>query len=240
MSTGIYAALSGAIGQQVALEHTATNLANLETSGYRAVRPVFQETLQTQATPGEPARYAAVTQTAVDTRPGVVEVTERPLDIALPADAFLGVETPAGERFTRAGSLVVSPDGQLTTRAGLPVLSETQEPITVDPQTRVTITPEGEVQSDGQAQGFLRVVRFADPSAMAREGGNLYRPEAAAGAPEPGPANLQVGVLERSNASPIQAVSDMMMAQRTYDAMQKAIRTFKDIDKRLVTTVPKA
>ena len=240
MSAGIYAALSGAITQQTALEHTATNLANVNTSGYRSVRPVFQEVMQEQATPGEKVRFSAVSQTTTDTRPGALETTERPLDIALPSDAFLAVQTAGGERFTRAGSLVVSPDGQLTTRAGDPVLNENQEPIILDPNSRVTITPQGEVQTDGQAAGFLRLVRFDDPSAMLHEGGNLLLPDPKAGAPEPTQTAVQVGVLEKSNASPIRAVSDMMMANRMFDAMQKAIRTFKDIDKRLVTTVPKA
>lgn len=240
MSAGIYAALSGAITQQTALEHTATNLANVNTSGYRAVRPVFQEVMQEQATPGEKVRFSAVSQTTTDTRAGALETTDRPLDIALPSDTFLAVQTAGGERFTRAGSLVVSPDGRLITRSGDPVMSENQEPMSVDPNARVTITPQGEVQADGQAQGFLRLVRFNDPSAMVHEGGNLYRPDANAGVPEPTQAEVQVGVLERSNASPIKAVSDMMMANRMFDAMEKAIKTFKDIDKRLVTTVPKA
>lgn len=240
MSAGIYAALSGAITQQTALEHTATNLANVNTSGYRAVRPVFQEVMQQQATPGEKVRFSAVSQTTTDTRPGALETTDRPLDIALPGNTFLAVQTGAGERFSRAGSLVVSPDGRLITRAGNPVLNENQEPISLDPNSRVTITPQGEVQSDGQAQGFIRMVKFTDPTAMVHEGGNLYRSDPNAGVPEPTQAEVQVGVLERSNASPIKAVSDMMMANRMFDAMQKAIRTFKDIDKRLVTTVPKA
>lgn len=240
MAEGIYAALSGAIAHQTSLEATATNLANVSTTGFRAIRPVFQEVLAREAGPGQPVHFSAIRQTRVDTSAGSVEHTDRPLDIAMGPKSFLAVETPGGERYTRAGALKVGPDGTLTTRQGYPVLSEVEERIEVSPDAEVTITPDGEVQSNGESVGFLRVVTFADATSMTHEGEGLLSRSQNSGTPTQSTEGVTVGALETSNASPMRSVTDLMMATRMFDAMEEAIQTMNAIDKRLVTTVPKA
>ena len=234
MSSGIYSALSGAIAQSVSLEHTATNLANANTDGFRAVRPVFHEVMAREAGRGEPVRFSVVRRTAVDTRPGAHKQTGRGLDVALPQDAFLAVQGENGERYTRAASLDVSVDGALVTKSGgRPVLDENGQPIEAGLGVEVTIGEGGEVKADGETVAFLRVVTFEDPSAMAYEGYTLMTPEAEAGAPTPNTEPLLVGQLEESNATPVRAMTDMMMATRMFEAMEQAISTFRQADSAL-------
>lgn len=237
MADGIYAALSGAIAHQTSLESTATNLANVSTTGYRALVPVFHEVLAKEAGTGDPVRFSAVRQTAVDTTPGGLVHTGNPLDIALAPNTFLGVETPGGERFTRAGSLKVAPNGTLTTQQGHPVLSEVEERIEVPPNAKVEITNNGEVKADGESVAFLRVVAFDNPKHMTYQGEGLLQATANAGAPSANAQPIEVGSLEQSNASPMRSVTDLMMATRMFDAMERAITTISDVEKKVATTV---
>ncbi len=239
MSDGIYAALSGAIAHQTSLESAATNLANSSTTGYRAIRPVFQEVLAKEGAEKDRIHFSSVTSTSVDTSSGGLKRTDRPLDIAMGQNTFLAVDTPTGERYTRAGSLMVAPDGALMTQNGHPVLNEVQTPLEgIPPNANVTITDAGEVKADGQSVGFLRLVTFDRPKDLTYEGAHLVSAENA-GALNVSDEPITVGVLEQSNASPVRAVTDLMMATRMFDAMERAISTINTVDKRLVTSVPK-
>lgn len=240
MSAGIYAALSGAIAQQTALEHTATNLANADTTGYRSIKPVFHEVMAQETEAGEPVRFSSVRRTAVSTAPGAIVETGRPLDVALGPETFLAVEAPGGERFTRAGALGLRPDGTLTTRSGQPVLdAQSKKPIVVDATQPLSIDAQGQVLSNGEPVGILRLVEFDRPEELTPEGATLLAGSAESGEARASAAPISVGALEQSNASPVTAVHDMMAATRMFDAMERAITTFKSIDQRLVTTVPK-
>lgn len=239
MSHGIYSALSGAIAQQSSLEAIAGNLANANTTGYRAVRPVFHEVLRGKTKQGDQASFSAINRTAIDTQLGDRQRTERPLDIALPENAFLAVRTDRGERYTRAGDLQVSPEGLLTTRQGHPLLDETLEVIEVGPDADVSIGSKGEVQVDGYPMGHLRLVEFEDASQLTYEGAVLLSAGDGSGQAKPTQADIAIGELETSNASPVRAMTDLMQATRMFEAMETAISSFKDIDERLVNTVPK-
>jgi len=239
VSHGIYAALSGAIAQQSSLDSIAGNLANANTTGYRAVRPVFHEVLRGKTKQGDGASFSAINRTAIDTQLGDRERTDRPLDIALPENAFLAVRTERGERYTRAGDLQISPDGQLVTRQGHPLLDETLDVVNLGPDADVSIGTDGAIQVDGYPMGHLRLVEFADPTQLTYEGAVLLAGSPGSGPATPTKATLAVGELESSNASPVRAMTDLMQATRMFEAMETAIGSFKDIDERLVTTVPK-
>jgi flagellar basal body rod protein FlgG len=240
MSQGIYSALSGAIAQQAALETTATNLANANTGGFRALRPVFEDVLARAGGGRERAHFSMVRQTAVDTTPGAVRNTNRPLDLALPKDAFLAVQREDGrEAYTRAAALELDANGRLVTRSGHAVLDEERRTIDLTPGGVVTVRPTGEVEVDGEPVAVLRVVTFPDPKQMTYEGSTLLTPGAGAGEPTASTEPLTVGALEESNASPVRAMNELMMTTRVFEAMERAIGTFREVDQRLVTTVPK-
>ncbi len=239
MGDGIYAALSGAIAHQTSLETTATNLANASTTGFRAIQPVFHEVLAEQRGPGQAVHFSAVRKSAIDTTRGGLKRTDRELDIALPKEVFLAVQTQTGERYTRAGSLEVDPSGTLKTRNGHVVMNEAQQPIRAERDAKVLVTADGEVKANGESLGFLRLVSFNDSRQMSFEGHGLLAPMAEAGAATQSTEQVEVGKLEGSNFSPVRAVTDLMMASRMFAAMERTISTFRAIDRRLVTTVPK-
>lgn len=241
MGDGIYVALSGAVSQSTVLETTATNLANASTDGYQRLRPVFREVLAKTsggAAPKVPHHFGVVAQTASDTSLGNIRKTDRALDFAAPQGVYLAVQTPKGERYTRAGSLVVGTDGTLKTSHGDPVVGEDGRPIKVASKELVPkLTPDGQVQVDGAAIGRLKLVTFANPERLVHEG-NARMAVGSAGAAKLTGATLEVGAIEESNAGVVNAMTDLVSATRTFEAFQRAIEAFRDADRKVTSTVP--
>jgi len=241
MSKGVYAALSGAIASERALDVTAQNLANSSSGGYQRIQPIFREVLERTAAgaaqkgPSPGSHFAAVAGTVIDTTVGVIRSTQRPLDVALPENAFIAVKTTKGERYTRAGALAVDSNG-LVSAAGVPVLDDQDETIAVRPDaTDLAVTRDGQIVAGTESIGRLKIVTFGSSSQLSPEGGTLYASSSASGNAQPAEANLQVGALEESNASPIDSMTELVKANRSFDAYQRAIDAFRDADRRIVT-----
>lgn len=239
MPKGIYAALSGAVAANVALETTAQNLANSSTAGYQRLRPLFREVLmQAQEPTAPPApevnRYSAAQGTVIDMTPGVIRSTGRALDVALPDSTFLAVGTPAGERYTRAGQIERTPTGALRV-GGAELLGETGSPIAVDPNAQVSIAADGQVLADGNPIARVRLVQFDTPSLLTPQGGVLYAANADSGAARATTGTLSVGALEESNASPVNAMTELITVTRMFESFERAMQTFRDADRKIVT-----
>jgi flagellar basal body rod protein FlgG len=238
MADGIYLALSGALAQGARLENTANNLANASTDGYQRARAVFRERVSPGGGPVA-AHFSVLDATALDTSAGARRSTGRALDAALPEGVFLAVSTPQGERYTRAVSLTLGPDGALRTAHGDAVPGEDGRPL-VPGAGELTLGPDGALLRGGATVGRLRLVRFARPEALAPEGGARVAATARSGAAQAAPAALEVGAVEESNAPVVSAMTDLVSASRNFEAFQRVIEAFREADRRVVTTVPDA
>jgi flagellar basal-body rod protein FlgF len=237
MSRGLYVALSGAVAQEHALEATATNLANATTPGYQRLRPVFREVLA--GATRDALHFAQVAQTAVDTTRGAVRSTGRDLDIALADGQYLAVATPAGERYTRAGSLTMSADGALKTTSGASLVKADGSPIRLVPSDGPpVITQEGNIVQGASVTAKLKIVSVPEGTTMSHEAGGLL----AAGGPVSvvGDARVDVGALEESNATTVTAMTELVTATRTFEAFQRMLDTFGDCDRKVLTTTSAA
>ncbi|MEI8257010.1 MAG: flagellar hook basal-body protein, partial [Deltaproteobacteria bacterium] len=238
MGHGIYVALSGAIAQATALETTATNLANASTDGYQRLRPVFHEVLS-RASAGrtDGLHYTANASAPVDPSAGARRATGGSLDAALPEGTYLAVSTPRGERYTRACSLSFAPDGALRNASGAAIVGERGEPIVVRGDTRgATLGSDGSVRNrDGVQIARLRTVSFARPEQLRPEGNTVLSATAGAGAAQVSAATIDVGAVEESNASIVQAMTELVSVTRRFEAFQRAIDTFREADRRVVT-----
>jgi flagellar basal body rod protein FlgG len=241
MSDGIYVALSGAVAQTSVLDVTATNLANASTDGYQRLRHVFREALA-DAQSGGTLRSVTTATTRLDTTRGALRVTGRPLDVSLPQNSYLAVSTTRGERYTRAASLRVDLEGALRTSHGDIVASENGRPLRADPTVSMepAVTQSGEVWQGDTMLGRLKVVTFPNPDQLSPEGGTLLAATAGAGAPAASKETLDIGSLEESNASVMMGMTELVTANRTFEAFQRAIATFQQADQKVTTTVPNA
>ena len=241
MSDGIYVALSGAIAQTMNLDATAANLANANTDGYQRVRPVFREELARAGAAQPGSHYSSLYGTALDTTRGGLRPTGNPLDFAMPEGTYLAVSTSRGECYTRAASLRVGPDAVLRTSQGDAVVGEDGKDIKLaGTASAVRIDDSGQVWQGGDVSGRVKLVTFAQPSSLAHAGGPLLQATPAAGAVTPSRGPLQIGQIEESNANMVSAMTDLVSTTRNFEALQRVIDIFRDVDQKVVTTVPDA
>src|SRR3954468_6350420 len=178
--------LSRQMALQRELDVVANNIANLNTTGFKADNVVFQEFLMPGARANQFAgsdRQLSFVQdraTWLDLSQGPVEHTGNPLDIAISGNAFLTVQTPRGERYTRNGALQVNAQGQLVTSEGLQVVGQ-NGPITFQPTDRnISISTDGSISvreganTTDTARGKLKLARFADPRMLQKDGTSTF------------------------------------------------------------------
>jgi len=230
MENAVLIGLSRQIALHRELEVVANNIANLDTTGYKADGSVFQEflmpTARAGAFQGSDQRLSYVQDRATwhNFSSGPTRQTGNPLDIAIDGDAFLVVQTPRGERYTRNGSLQINATGELVTASGDRVLGDggpiqfqsTDNNIAINPDGTITVREGGNAAADS-ARGKLRLVRFERVQALLKDGSSMFRaPDGVA--PQPAAANVRVvqGAVEQSNVRPVIEMARMIEITRTY------------------------
>jgi flagellar basal-body rod protein FlgF/flagellar basal-body rod protein FlgG len=166
---------------------------------------------------------------------GPTEQTKNPLDVAIDGNAFLVVQTPAGERYTRDGGLQINPQGQLVTASGNPVLG-TGGPIIFQPTDKeINISADGGISVlEGtnridSLRGKLRLVSFAQAQRLIKDGSNLYAAgEGAAPAPD-ATARVRQGYIEKSNVNAVAEMSRMIDVTRTYTQISAMLQQQGDM-----------
>lgn len=241
MDRGLYSAVSGGLLNSRRLEVVANNLANANTVGFKAQRLAarqqsFEDTLASQL-PSLPSRARGDfdrtpgvmnIETVTDFSPGPLEETGNPLHVALrKQNQFFVVATPEGDAYTRAGNLMIDGERNLVTADGFPLLSE-GGPITL-PQGDIHIAETGVVAVNNEVLGTLRVVEVDDLSSLKRASGARFVQEGNA-APRAVPADLVPGAVEMPNISVVEAMVDLIAAQRSFEAYTKSARTIDEMN----------
>ena len=242
-------AATGLAAQQLNVDTISQNLANLNTTGFKAERPEFQDLLYqdlrrvgTNSTDqgtilpvglqvGLGVRTAAISR---DTNQGTVNNTGNSLDMAVQGKGFFQVTMPDGTTaYTRDGGFKLSASGQIVTRDGFTV----QPGITIPSNaTEISVNTSGQVQVSINGQiapsqiGQLQLANFINPVGLQALGGNLYAETAASGTPttnNPGQAEFGTvlqGYLENSNVDSVSAITNLITAQRTYEFNTKVLK----------------
>lgn len=239
MQNAILIGLSRQVGLAREMDVVANNLANLNTTGFKADNSIFEEYLASAARADQTGgRVSFVRDRGIwhDMSQGAVEQTGNPLDVTIKGPGFLVVQTPAGERYTRNGALQINSTGQLVTADGYPVLGD-GGPITLQQNDRqVSITRDGSLSVregtsiiDSQ-RGKLRLVDFANPQQLQKEGASLFAPVGGA-TPQPAAATsgLIQGAVEKSNVSGVVEMSRMIEITRTYAQIDGILQQQNDL-----------
>jgi flagellar basal body rod protein FlgG len=233
MDRSIFVALSGLRAGLEQLNRTSNNLANMNTSGFRRLRPVFTVV---QPVRGSTRAFVASSLPRMDSTPGVVSRTGRSLDLAIEGKGFFVVRTPRGPRYTRQGDMMIDREGRLATKSGYVVLGD-DGPIRPG-RDDFSVDAAGNISAGGASVGRLKVVTFRKTTALRYEGG-VYR--AAPGtrplpAKGPGTAVLQ-GFLEASNVSPVKEMAVMMDNLRAYQTQVKMVQTLDEMSRKAIEEV---
>lgn len=203
------------------LDVIANNVANVQTNGFKRRLSDSREFTMPVASAetfrrGEDRRVSFVVDrgTPLDTSTGKIEPTGNPLDIAIGGDAYLVVQTPQGERYTRNGAMMVNANGQLVTSDGHVVLGEQGEYQFGATEKDIRIAADGTLSTSNGVRGKLRLVRFQNQQALENTGANLFTARVQ---PEPATqARVQAGFIERSNVNPVVEISRMIEVTRQY------------------------
>jgi flagellar basal-body rod protein FlgF len=242
MADGIYTALTGAIAQQQTLDVIANNVANVNTAGYRADRAAFSEFLAgaqkdqpiVSATGKPPPRvdhFVQIDSVTRDQSDGVLKLTGNPLDMALSGDGYFVVQTPGGERLTRAGNFMLRANNVLTTSDGHDVLGENGRPITLSSAKNVQVSTDGIIEADGKFAGKLKLVRAEDPVQLEKESAVLFKPVEGAQL-QTAQVTVTQSHVESSNVNAVAGINDLITVNRSFDALQRVIETFQKLDER--------
>jgi len=242
MANELLVGLSRQLTLERQMDVVANNVANVNTTGYKADRSLFEEFLNSRAHEdnfaGADRRISFVQDrgTFKDFAQGASEQTKNPLDVAIDGRGFLVVQTPAGERYTRDGGLQINNQGQLVTAAGDPVLGgngpivfqATDHDVSIASDGNITVL-EGLNRIDS-VRGKLRLVSFADAQRLLKEGSNLYSAGTAAAQPD-ATSKIRQGFVEKSNVNSVTEMARMIDVTRTYTQIANMLQQQSDLHK---------
>ncbi len=218
MADGIYPTLGRQTGLLREMDLIAQNIANANTTGYRAEGLIFSEHVIRGGDGAPSVSFASGHGRQTRFLQGGLEQTGGTFDLAIEGDGYFLVDVAGEPHLTRAGAFIAGPDGALSTAEGYPVLDEGGAPVFV-PQNAgdLRVAPDGTVSADGQPVARIGIVAPEDPGAMTRRAGTMFAADAYQ--PVENPRMLQ-GFLEASNVDPITEIARMVAVQNAYEMGQ--------------------
>lgn len=253
MDKTLLTASTGLSAQQRFIEVISNNLANVNTTAFKKVRPEFQDLLyETLRTAGNTQRRGIETPADVQIGGGTelvatmkqfgqgdVKQTGNALDMAVNGEGFFVIRRPDNSlAYSRDGSFTADKNGTIVTSQGYPI----DPPLVVPENTiEVKISRDGQVSAvleqgkEGQVIGQIELARFINPSGLRSIGDNLYLETPASGVAQfeqPGSNNtgeLLQGHLENSNVDLVEEMVNMIIAQRAYELNSKSVKTAEDV-----------
>ncbi len=230
MDSGYYAAMTGLVARNQALDAAAANLANAQTPGYRAEREYFRSALlgpdaQDSQLGRTVNNYGLLGGDQLYLGQGQLQHTGNSLDLGIEGEGFFAVQTARGVRYTRDGSFHRNQSGQLVTTAGEPVLSAIGQPVPVPPGD-VSVGSDGVLSVAGGTGSTVGVFTFPAGTRLTPEGANSYAPPEGLTAVISKNATVRQGVIEEANQDMITGTLDLVAMQRQAEMMQKALTVF--------------
>lgn len=261
MEPALWVSKSGLEAQDKNIATIANNLANVNTTGYKKGRALFEDLIyQNLRQAGAQSSQNSQIPTGINMGTGVhlvatekmfsqggIQNTQNPLDMAIEGRGFLMVLMPDGtQAYTRDGSFKTDNAGQIVNSNGYPL----QPSMTVPAQTtNITIGQDGTVSATVAGSntpsviGNIQLTDFINPAGLQPIGQNLFIETAASGSPltdNPGNSGLGSilqGSLEASNVNVVEELVNMIQAQRSYEITAKSIQTVDSMLQYLTQTL---
>jgi flagellar basal-body rod protein FlgG len=261
MNLALWAAKTGLDAQNTRMAIISNNLANINTTGFKAGRAAFQDLMyqnirQVGAQSTQNTQYSTgltlgtgvrIVGTSKDYTQGSVTQTNGSLDLSISGRGFLQITQPDGTiAYTRDGAFSLDNQGNVVTASGYPLqpainIPAATQTVTVGNDGVVTITTAANPK--GTQVGQIQLADFINEEGLQPIGNNLLVESAASGSPQVGTAGtnglgtLQQGTLETSNVNSVTELVSMIECQRSYEMNSKAISTTDQMLQYLTTNL---
>ena len=249
MMRSLYTATTGMLGQQLQIDTTSNNIANVNTIGFKKQRAEFADLFyQVLQYAGTSTSETTISPTGIEVGIGVRPIsvqkmfsqghpkeTENNLDIAITGNGFFQIQLPDGNiAYTRAGSFKLDSEGNIVTPEGYQLIPNITIP---ENTTQINIGTDGTVsvlegnQTEVNVLGQIEIVNFVNPAGLHALGDNLLINTNASGEPIAGVpgidgfGQLRQGFIELSNVKLVEEMTDLITGQRAYEANSKTIQT---------------
>lgn len=253
MDKTLRTASTGLSSQQRYVEIIANNIANVNTTGFKKVRPEFQDLLYETLRPAgnvarsgvEPLNEVQIgsgTELVATTKifkQGDITSTNNPLDMAINGEGFFVIRKPDGNIvYTRDGSFQLDRNGQIVTSQGYsldPGFTIPSDAIEIQITRDGVVSILTENSTDATVLGQIELARFVNPAGLKSVGDNFYQETPASGQPffeVPGTNNTGEIIqhhLESANVDIVEEMVNMITAQRAYELNSKSVKTADDI-----------
>ncbi|MBV1952206.1 MAG: flagellar basal-body rod protein FlgF [Cycloclasticus sp.] len=234
MDTSLYVAMNGAKQVLLAQSVNSHNLANVNTSGFKADLSQFRS--MPVYGPGHPSNvYAMAERPGISFESGTLQQTGRELDVSIKGEGWISVQSNDGsEAYTRAGNLRITPDGLLVTSSGMPVIGgggaislPESEKMDIGVDGTISILPKG---STATTLSVVDRMKLVNPNLADLEKGSdgLFRLKGGVDADESAEVRLMAGSIESSNVSVVDSMVNMIELARNFDMQVKMMKTVSD------------
>ena len=259
MLRAMYSGISGLKNFQSKLDVVGNNIANVNTFGYKKGRVTFKDLVSQQVGSATGANAVSGgtnpkevglggTMATVDNvyNQGAMQNTGRALDVGMSGEGFFALNVNGQTQYTRAGNFYTDNAGDIVNGDGSYLLSTTGQKITIPAGAKsLSIGKDGQVSYVNDAGvstqvGQIQIVTFANNAGLSKVGANNFIQSQNSGVPNPGipgqqgRGELVSGALEMSNVDLSEEFTEMIVAQRGFQANTRIITTSDEILQELV------
>jgi flagellar basal-body rod protein FlgG len=246
MINGYYGATGAMVTQFNRLNVISNNLANVNTAGFKQddiiigdFERIFSEKREILPLENNTKKAAKFLNRSLNKVPIVVEEytnfdigdiqkTSNPLDVALKEkNQFFVIQTPGGEKLTRAGNFNINAKGYLVTKDGFKVLNNKNQPIQISSKYSLIIDKNGNLFQNHQKIATFKIVKIDNLNTLKKVGSNMFDFIPDTATIDPNNSTLQ-GFLEKSNVNPIKEMTNLIETNRLVEQYQKVMSTFMD------------
>ncbi|MGH6859550.1 MAG: flagellar basal-body rod protein FlgF [Phyllobacterium sp.] len=227
MENSVYVGLSSQISLERRLDVLAHNIANMSTPGFRATGMKFEAMVSKAA---ENSSFVTAGESYIKTEAGPITQTGNPLDVAVKGNAWLSLQSPAGQVFTRDGRMQMSAMGELLSVKGYPVLDAGGQPLVIDPNGGPPqISADGAVYQNGRQLGAIGLFTIDPGAKLGYFDNSAVIPSVAAQPVLDSPdAGVIQGAVEGSNVDAISEMTRLMSVTRAFERVDALLRGNED------------
>lgn len=175
--------------------------------------------------------FTSTGETYTSRKSGPINPTGNPLDIAVEGQGWFAVRDGATTAYTRDGRMSMSPEGELRTLSGRPILDASGAPVVIDPTGgTVRIGTDGSISQNRRPIGRVGLYLIPDDAKLTRRDGALVVPDKPAALVQDYTRNVvRQGFAEGANVDAVTEMTRLIALQRAFEMAASAVSQTEDV-----------